>query len=146
MKHLSWRYKDRCKKRSLASTHHHEAHVISAKSCLVKVSSQESYELSCFHIICGCNYVIFKNEKCKVRGSPKVTQRMRKFMYKYNGFLGVWKVIWKLESHERSSRVPREVRIHLICYIYTLIAQDEDFSPWLLKLGIGEKNRLLRRK
>jgi len=67
-------------------------------------------------------------------------------MYKLKGLIGIRKFAWKIKSHEGSSRLTRKVESHLICYIYTLIAQEKDFSHWLLKVGIGENICILRSK
>jgi len=48
--------------------------------------------------------------------------------------------IWKFKSHEGSPRVIREVNNHPIYYIYTLKAQEKDFSPCLLQTGIREED------
>lgn len=50
------------------------------------------------------------------------------------------RVMEELNNHEGSPRVTREVNCHLICYIYTLIVQEKEFSPWILLLGIGEED------
>ena len=42
------------------------------------------------------------------------------------------KVIKKSNNHERGPRVTTEVKNHPIFDIYTLILQENDFSPWVL--------------
>jgi len=50
------------------------------------------------------------------------------------------RVIEKLNNHEGSPRVTREMNGHPIFYIYTLIAHAKAFSPCLLLPGIREEN------
>lgn len=48
------------------------------------------------------------------------------------------KVILKSKNHKGSQKVTREVKDHPIGYIYTLIVQENEFSPWILPQGIKE--------
>lgn len=76
---------------------------------------------SCATSFCGkCNSIL---EKYNVKWKSK------SHSCNVKSDVGSQKVIEKSKNHEGIPRVTREVKDHLICYIYNLIVEAKEFSP-----------------